>query len=423
MVQAVPAPALPLADASAHDPTPATATSAAHHLYHHHHHHHARRPPLIEDDDIPRTSSTASIPRAFPRRVPVNMADENDDAEDDDCEAEYAEPVPVSESKQLKFLICGAVAGAVSRTCTAPLDRLKVLLQTRIKSAPGGPGTQLTRMALLQDSLCAIYRDGGLPSFWRGNGMNCIKIMPESAIKFYVFEKGKRAMARVQGLDPDDPGINIGMGGRFVAGGIAGLISQFSIYPIETLKTRIMVATAIDGRAALAGNAPVVRASSNALIVETARDMWREGRWRPFFRGLGPSLVGIVPYAGIDFAIFESLKAAYRTVHAVRADPDDPHLHYTMPPMHWLLAFGTLSSSISATSVYPLSLVRTRLQAQGTPGHPERYTGVWDAVRRTYAHEGAKGFYKGLAPTLLKVIPAASISYVCYEWTKTVLGL
>jgi solute carrier family 25 phosphate transporter 23/24/25/41 len=87
-----------------------------------------------------------------------------------------------------------------------------------------------------------MYLDGGVRTFWRGNGMNCVKIIPESAIKFYVFEKAKRWVAEVQGLDPNDSD-SIGIGGRFVAGGIGGLVSQFSIYPIETIKTRLMAGT------------------------------------------------------------------------------------------------------------------------------------------------------------------------------------
>ena len=44
-----------------------------------------------------------------------------------------------------------------------------------------------------------------------------------------------------------------------------------------------------------------------------------------------------------------------------------------------------------------------RLQAQGTPGHPHRYSSAWDAARKTFQADGVKGFYKGLGPTLFKV--------------------
>lgn len=77
-----------------------------------------------------------------------------------------------------------------------------------------------------------------------------------------------------------------------------------------------------------------------------------------------------------------------------------------------LLACGSVSGSIGATSVYPLNLVRTRLQASGSSGHPQKYTGIMDVVQRTYAGDGWRGFYRGLLPTLAKVrlLPAARSS-------------
>lgn len=69
-----------------------------------------------------------------------------------------------------------------------------------------------------------------------------------------------------------------------------------------------------------------------------------------------------------------------------------------------VLAFGSLSGSVGAISVYPLNLVRTRLQASGSPGLPQRYAGVWDVVQKTYHRDGWRGFYRGLFPTLAKVL-------------------
>jgi solute carrier family 25 (mitochondrial phosphate transporter), member 23/24/25/41 len=89
---------------------------------------------------------------------------------------------------------------------------------------------------------------------------------------------------------------------------------------------------------------------------------------------------------------FEALKLAY-----VRSSGKDE------PGMLALLAFGSISGSVGATMVYPLNLVRTRLQASGSSGHPERYSGIADVVRKTYGRDGWRGFYRGLVPTLAKV--------------------
>lgn len=128
-----------------------------------------------------------------------------------------------TENLQLKYFICGGVAGAVSRTCTAPFDRLKVLIQNQTYPNP------IPFKDVYLKALRKIYLDGGISSFWRGNTLSIIKIFPESAVKFSCFETFKTALAK----DKED----LSASHRFVAGGGAGLISQLIIYPIETVKT------------------------------------------------------------------------------------------------------------------------------------------------------------------------------------------
>ena len=75
----------------------------------------------------------------------------------------------------------------------------------------------------------------------------------------------------------------------------------------------------------------------------------------------------------------------------------------TEPSVLTLLAFGSISGSVGAASVYPLNLVRTRYQASGSPGPPQKYTGIYDVAVKTWEAGGWRGFYRGLFPTLAKV--------------------
>ena len=101
---------------------------------------------------------------------------------------------------------------------------------------------------------------------------------------------------------------------------------------------------------------------------------------------------------------FEALKLTY-----LRSTGKDE------PGVLALLAFGSVSGSVGATSVYPLNLVRTRLQASGSSGHPERYTGILDVVHKTYARDGWRGFYRGLGTNLVRVLPGTCVTFVVYE--------
>ncbi|GAA0148899.1 mitochondrial carrier protein [Lithospermum erythrorhizon] len=277
-----------------------------------------------------------------------------------------------------KYLIAGGVAGAASRTATAPLDRLKVTLQV-----------QTTRAAIVP-AVKKIWSEGRVRAFFRGNGLNIVKVAPESAIKFYSYEIFKTFIGdQKKGADHGD----IGTLGRLFAGGMAGAVAQTAIYPMDLVKTRLQTFSSESGMVPSLG--------------KLSKDIWVQEGPRAFYRGLIPSLLGIIPYAGIDLAAYETLKEMAKE-HILNDGEPGPFVQ---------LGCGTVSGALGATCVYPLQVVRTRMQAQSS------YSGMSDCFRKTLQHEGYKGFYKGLFPNLLKVVPAASITYIVYEAMKKSLDL
>jgi len=131
-------------------------------------------------------------------------------------------------------------------------------------------------------------------------------------------------------------------------------------------------------------------------------------------------LAGMFPYSAIDLFIFESGK---RLVLAKKAEAQNCHEEDVDMGNLMTGVIGATSGGISATAVYPINLLRTRLQAQGTVLHRPTYTGVVDVTRRTIQSEGFLGLWKGAMPNLLKVAPAVSISYLVYENSKSLMGL
>lgn len=190
--------------------------------------------------------------------------------------------IPVNISKHIhpsRYLLAGGLAGATSRTATAPLDRLKVVLQVQ------------TTRAHIMPALKGIWREGGFLGFFRGNGLNVLKVAPESAIRFYTFEMLKTCIMNAKG---DEGKHDIGTTGRVLAGGMAGAIAQTVIYPLDLVKTRVQT-YACQGK----------RIPSLETL---SKDIWVQEGPRAFYRGLIPSLLGIVPYAGIDLAAYDTLK-------------------------------------------------------------------------------------------------------------------
>ncbi|RYR54173.1 hypothetical protein Ahy_A06g029427 [Arachis hypogaea] len=289
--------------------------------------------------------------------------------------------IPAGISKHIhasRYLIAGGVAGAASRTATAPLDRLKVVLQVQ------------TTRARIMPAVKDIWKEGGFLGFFRGNGLNVLKVAPESAIRFYTYEMLKTAIVNARGEEVKS---DVGTMGRLLAGGIAGAVAQTAIYPMDLVKTRLQTHACEGGRIPSLGT--------------LSRDIWVQEGPRAFYRGLVPSLLGIIPYAGIDLAAYETLKDMSKKYI----------LHEGEPGPLVQLGCGTISGALGASCVYPLQVIRTRMQAQST------YSGMGDVFRKTMKHEGFRGFYKGIFPNLLKVVPSASITYLVYESMKKGLDL
>lgn len=74
-----------------------------------------------------------------------------------------------------------------------------------------------------------MLKEGGIKSLWRGNGINVLKIAPESALKFAAYEQAKRIVMQFGGSKDRELTIYE----RFVAGSFAGGFSQTIIYPLE----------------------------------------------------------------------------------------------------------------------------------------------------------------------------------------------
>lgn len=313
------------------------------------------------------------------------------------------------------YFLAGGLAGVVSRTCTAPFDRIKVFLIAQSGSQPlknaatgavksgAGSSTMAAANNTILGAIRYIWKLGGVKGFFVGNGLNVIKVFPESAMKFGSFEAAKRFFCSVEGVtDPSE----LSRASTFLSGGIGGVVSQFFIYPIDTLKFRIQCSQPVPGK---------------SLFTQTFGSMWKEGGFSLFYRGILVGVCGIFPFAALDLGTFSAMKRAYLAGKAKKLNIDDPS-EVEIGNMA-VLTMGALSGSVGASAVYPINLLRTRLQTQGTAAHPFKYDGFKDVFKKTIARDGPRGLFRGLGPNLAKVAPAVSISYLVYENAKSSMNL
>lgn len=147
------------------------------------------------------------------------------------------------------------------------------------------------------DSMRTIWRTEGFLGFFRGNSATVARIMPYAAVQYYSFELYHRALSEhVYYSDAPNPVK------RFMAGAMAGTTSVLCTYPVDLARTVLAVQVATQD----VNNNPVRRLG----VFSTLYSVVSERGITAAYRGMYPTLVGVVPYAGISFLSFGVLKRA-----------------------------------------------------------------------------------------------------------------
>ncbi|KAG7956376.1 hypothetical protein I3843_11G121200 [Carya illinoinensis] len=307
-----------------------------------------------------------------------------------------------------KSLVAGGVAGGVSRTAVAPLERLKILLQVQNPHRIKYNGTV--------QGLKYIWKTEGIRGLFKGNGTNCARIVPNSAVKFFSYEQASQGILWLYQQQPGNEEAQLTPVLRLGAGACAGIIAMSATYPMDMVRGRLTVQTE---------NSP----RQYKGIFHALSTVLREEGPRALYRGWLPSVIGVIPYVGLNFAVYESLKDWLITSRPFGLVKDS-ELSVTTR-----LACGAAAGTVGQTVAYPLDVIRRRMQmvgwkdaasvvtGDGRNKGAHEYTGMVDAFRKTVRHEGFGALYKGLVPNSVKVVPSIAIAFVTYEVVKDILGV
>lgn len=280
-------------------------------------------------------------------------------------------------NKILTSLAAGAVAGAVAKTVIAPLDRTKINFQINNK-----PFSFQCAFKFLRRSL----KNEGFFALWRGNSATVTRIVPYAAIQYAAHEQFKIL------LNPSKTKKHLPPARRFLAGSLAGVTSVAFTYPLDLVRARMAV-TARD---------------RYPNILEVFFKMYREEGLRTVYRGFMPTILGSVPYSGISFFTYETLKK----LHAETFKGREPN------PLERLM-FGACAGLLGQSASYPLDIVRRRMQTAGVTGHANDYTSILGTIRQIVAEEGViQGLYKGLSMNWIKGPIAVGVSFMTFDITR-----
>ncbi|CAI0389463.1 unnamed protein product [Linum tenue] len=276
----------------------------------------------------------------------------------------------------LRRLISGGIAGAISRTVVAPLETIRTHLMV------GSCGHSSLEV------FDNIMKSEGWTGLFRGNFVNVIRVAPSKAIELFAYD------TVLKNLTPE-PGEKsmLPIPASSIAGGLAGMTSTFCTYPLELLKTRLTVQ----------------RGVYDNLLDAFVKIVREEGPGE-LYRGLTPSLIGVAPYAAANYFAYDTLRKAYKKAFKTE------EIGNVMT-----LLIGSAAGAISSTATFPLEVARKQMQAGALNGG--QYRNLLHALAGILEKEGLGGLYRGLGPSCMKLVPAAGISFMCYEACKKILVL
>jgi len=276
----------------------------------------------------------------------------------------------------------GGVSAAISKTAVAPIERVKLLLQTQDANSKI---TGDKKYKGIIDCLVRVPKEEGVSAFWRGNLANVIRYFPTQALNFAFKDTYKKIFC------PFNPKTDFWKFflGNLASGGAAGATSLMVVYPLDFARTRL---------AADVGKTSADRQFTG--LVDCLTKVHKSDGLKGLYQGFGISVLGIIAYRACYFGGYDTLKRV---------------LFSEGKNQSILLKFlvAQCVTALSGLLSYPLDTVRRRLMMQS--GRKDvMYTGTLDCFRKIAQNEGSKAFFKGALSNIFRGM-GASLVLVLYD--------
>jgi len=287
--------------------------------------------------------------------------------------------------------LAGGTSGAFAKTCTAPIERVKLLIQTQ-DANPKIISGEVKRYTGIVDCFTRVSQEQGTKAFWRGNFTNILRYFPTQAFNF-AFKDGIKAM--FPKADKNTEFMKFFMI-NVASGGLAGAGSLMIVYPLDYARTR------------LASDVGTGKQQFNGLF-DCLKKTVANGGVKSVYNGIGVSIMGIIPYRGAYFGLFDTLSGynPYQT--------SDNNL--SRAGSKFMCA--QTSAILAGYASYPFDTVRRRLQMQSEKPESEWvYKGTADCFSKIVKDEGTASLFKGAGANALRTVGAALVLVLYSEITR-----
>lgn len=295
--------------------------------------------------------------------------------------------------KNMKAPLAGGLSGFLTRALTQPLDCIKVRHQLQVEPIQKNVGAKYTSTT---QTLLLMFKEEGIRGLWKGHVPGQILSVTYGFGQFLAYDQFNRQSQSIEFFTKHSDIRHI------VAGGCAGAFGMSIATPFDVVRTRFIAQDHNQGYRS------VYHAFTSIVSREGVRGL---------FRGLVPSVAAIAPNAAIQFGTYNFLIEKYNLLMSTE-----------LPSRHIVLLSGLLSGIIAKTCIYPLDLIKKRLQIQQfhqsrtTFGKNITTTGMIDCLKRTLRDEKLAGLYKGWTPAVIKSGAMSGLYFFFYEEITTVIN-
>ncbi|MES1907855.1 MAG: hypothetical protein MHM6MM_000893 [Cercozoa sp. M6MM] len=294
----------------------------------------------------------------------------------------------------LSQFVAGGGAGTITKTCIAPLERIKILFQLQHMKLESLSSTERAAFvpkygtSVLSCSK-VIFKEDGIRGFWRGNFANVMRVAPAYAVKFSANDAIRDLVRRPEQTCAAD----MDMLQLMASGAMAGVLQTIATYPLETVRTRLSL-----GANAYSG--------VWQCFVRTAKE---EGL-SALYKGMPMTLVSVIPFVGLQMSCNELFR---------RFLPRDEQGRTGVVAG---LTAGGLAGLIAQTITFPGDTIRRRMQTNGMHGKARVYKHTGDCIMRMIKTEGFRSFFRGVGVNAARCVPGSAIQFVAYDLLRQAMN-
>ena len=276
----------------------------------------------------------------------------------------------------------GGIAGSISKTVSAPLERVKLLLQTQSSNQ------QLATKKYTGFGNCfqRIYVEEGVLAYWKGNGANILRYFPTTAFNFAF----KDYFVRTFNVYDSKTQPKMFLLGNVLAGGSAGAVCTLIVHPLDFARTRLGVDIGKKGQKQF-----------NSLT-HCFTSIYAKNGIRGLYQGLGISMASCFAYRGLYFGFFDTGKKQIKG--------------YNEMNVFYKFLFAQAVTMSSETITYPFDTVRRRLMMNAGLDQ-KKYKNSLDCIR-TVNREGFLAFFKGNMSNMFRSVSSSLVLVLYDEFQK-----